>query len=414
MIKGQKILPMTRLHQTFHSLVTNIVLKQLILTGFVSFTPDQFSSMQKISFALIFLIAATSCNKSSELDEMVTKETVLSAIDSYKNSVIKLGALPNSSSVVRTGTSANSLITKDKLISSSQYDQEWLEMFLNVLTFSEELIQSDYELGEERTYFDVLDDAELWPWPVNNETIVSLDYRRDVLQLRVVSEALAETFLFQYAADDQIKILRVVEEIDIYGDGNPHLYVEDFLEGTGLNMWRSEVDELQGRELLISKVILSNGWTHTIKRIQDSGSFENAFGLIDGIPAIISPDRERWIMTVEYDFKDVDVFDSFNEAGELFMNGSMVEMPLTMKVMKYLRQGTEVYRLTGVKDLQENPPTTLSVPEANINTDLTFEDYLNDQSKAFQHPTCKGISYDYSKGRNSVFKQMSDLLYFEY
>ncbi|MEX2370463.1 MAG: hypothetical protein WD578_05600 [Bacteroidales bacterium] len=345
-----------------------------------------------------------------ENDTEVPKDTLLDAINKFKAALYKLVATNHEVlKMISSPTEADTSVvhTKDELDESKMnvgYDLEWLDMAVQVLNFAQEFTNASDTLVEEILFYDVLDDPGIWGWEIYDSTKVILRYTDEVLYLRVIDDLLIQTFFFEYVEEDLIRILRFFEQVTPRGNA---LYIEDFIQETGLSMWHSN-----GTYLLASRVTSEDGGLYTI---WSSGSEEKTFGFanytIHGVPIyMVAVSNEE--LYVEYDFKYVEVFDSFNEEGLLFLNEEIVEMPLVMNV-RPAYHGAETFILTGGKALSE-PADSLKVEEAHIQTELTCEDIRFNIDSLLTNAEHSGILYDYSLGVEFILNDLSDLLYLDY
>ncbi|MEN8249446.1 MAG: hypothetical protein ABFS32_10985 [Bacteroidota bacterium] len=380
--------------------------------------------MKRIIILMLLVFTLEGCEVVSPdiIDEEgigeVTKDDVLAAIDEYKTSLYELGA---SNSDVGGGRIAElnegdsaTIHTKDELVDSNMnvgYDGEWLDMSVLVLNFAEAITSSSYTLGEETLFYDLIDDPGIWGWAIYDSTKVILNYSKEGLYLRVIDDSLIQTFFFKYVApgsqgrvtvvgDRLIKILRLWEDV---GPEENALYIEDFIEKTGLSMWRSN-----GNYMMSSRVTSEDGGLYTIMS-SNSGdkSFVIANYVINDVPLHINS-----ALNVAYDFKYVDVFDSFNEGGVLFLNGEVVQMPLTMNA-RPAYHGAETFVLTGTKELI-GWSTSLGVEEANIITEITSKDIKSNITNLLANAELNGTFYDYSLEVEVILNDFSNLLYLDY
>lgn len=371
--------------------------------------------MRKIIYLILLVFVMPGCEytileKNDEEDNKdVGKEDVLDIITSFKESLYELGASNSAALKVYASPVEEDSVTvhsKDELVESKMnvgYDIEWLDMAVLVLSFAEIFTTASDTLGEETNFYDVLDDPGIWGWQIYDSTKVILDYSDKVLYLRVIDDMLIQTFFFEYIEEDLIKIFRLFEQRTPRGN---FLYVEDFIEKTGLSSWNTD-----GEYFFSSRVNSDDGGLYTI---WSSGTGAKTFGIanyvLDSVPVYIVPSGEA--LYAEYDFKYVDLFDSFTEEGVLFQNEDTVQMPLMMNVTP-VYDGSDMYVLTGSKLLSE-PTHSLEVEEANIRTELTYEDIRSNIDSLLNISELGGISYDYSLGVDLILKDLSDLLYLDY
>lgn len=364
--------------------------------------------LKKIVVSLILISIVQGCSDSSSMspENLVegTKEDLIAAIDAYKESMYNLGAQPIVSSA-SARNEENTIHSKD-LIQSSNYnrfDSEWLAMSVLVLNFAEALTETGYELGSEVFYHDVLEDESIWGWAVYENTRVILSYKGKVMYLRVINDNLIQTFFFQYVQGDLIKIFRLFEKVTPEGN---QLYIEDFSEGKGLTLWWSRDQSFS------NAVVWSDGWTYGIYSSNPGQKvFTGASGFIEDVPVTVYD--QNWSTYVSYDFKFVDVFDSFAESGQLYKNNEEILMPVAINVYKQIRSGEAVFYVTGTKELSgEN--SSLALAEAGINTNLTLRTILNNVTKIYGSSASNGVSYNYSLGAEAIFEELEDILYLEY
>jgi hypothetical protein len=288
---------------------------------------------------------------------------------------------------------ATKIYTRDKLVESninSAIDLEWLDMAVLVLNFAESLTSSSYILGEETLFYEVLDDPSFWGWAVYENTKVILTYNEEVLYLRVISDSLIQTFFFEYVEGDLIKIFRLYESVSSEGNS---LYIEDFIEKNSLSMWSGKVGGQNSYDIY-SRVLSEDDGLYTFHHSSSSEeeTFTNANYNIDGVPLNVRRiTNEKF--KINYDFKFVEVFDSFNVEGLLFLNNEEVQVPLEMRVAPPYH-GSDRYTLIGAKELMDDDI------ETNINIIL--------------NSPVNGISYDYSLGVDVILNDLSDILYLSY
>ncbi len=351
------------------------------------------------------------------------EDEIFEAIDLFRERIKKL-SMQSSGEGSRVLNYSEERHSRDVLVPSNLntgVDGEWLDMFLHVLNFSEEFAKDTSVRGEEVLYADLLDNARdiewpiygsesNWGWPLYEETRIVLSYLDDELFLRVIDHSWVQTFIFSFKvdntlptrmlnADELIRVFRIVE----YVQNGPNIYIEDFLEKTGLTMWRSN-----GEYFMSSTVESEDGgfysfWSDHL----GNRDFGVANYVIDGVPVHINRD-----LKVMYDFKYVYGFDSFNDNAEIFLNDEEVTVSLNMNV-RPAYHGANTYVLTGTKILNENAQS-LEVAEINVITDITYSDIQSNIDYFLSTTEIEGITYDYSRPVETIIEELSDLLYLDY
>jgi hypothetical protein len=350
-------------------------------------------------------------NRIIETKEELSKDEVLDAIKTFKESIYELRAT-NIETLKMISALAeehlDSMHSKDELVESNMnvgYDLEWLDMAVMVLNFAEAFTSSSDTLGVETLFYDVLDDPTIWGWSVNENTKVILTYEEEVLYIRVIDDFLIQTFFFEYVEEELIKIFRLFESATSRGNT---LYIEDFIEKIGLSMWHSN-----GDYFMSSRVKSDDGGLYTfVSTNSDDKTFGIANYVINGVPLYVL-EQSKDTLCVEYDFKYIDVFDSFTEDGVLFLNDEVVQMPLEMNVLPVYKGDNLAYILTGTKELSEST-YSLQVDEANIIADITCEDIKSNIDSLLTSSEIGGISYDYSLSVEVILNELSELLYLDY
>ena len=364
-----------------------------------------------------------SLNNKSE----VSNDDVFAAIVNFRDRLNQIGKT-NTAEGGRISKISDNIFSRDLLVENNVnvgIDEEWLDMSIQVLNFAEYFAKSTDKRREEILYRDLLDntdgiswpiydDDSNWGWPLYEETKIVLSYLDGELFIRVIDHSWIQTFVFNYQEDNTlpetkvnentlVRVFRLIE----YTDNSPNLYIEDFLEKTGLTLWWSS-----GEYYMTSTVLSADGGYYTISS-DHSGlrwlTFANY--IIDGVPANVNLEYPNTIK-VTYDFKYVDGFDSFSDNDEIFLNNVPITSSLEMRVRRAY-SGAETFILTGTKTISEDS-VTLSLDEFNIHSDITKKTVLENIKLLMNSTGINGITYDYTKDLDSILEDISQFLYLEY
>jgi hypothetical protein len=278
----------------------------------------------------VLLVFLSSCIKSQDnLDINLGKDAALEAISEFKDTLISLKLDENNlsnQSMITLLSDEDTLYPKEDLSNLSDYNlghinQEWVDMSILILDFSKAILETDYVLGEETRVYDLREDMT-WGWILDETTKVIIQYEGEVLHLKVINFyrwLTASTFIFQYNEEGLIEILRIEET---YSQEQPNLYVEYFIENTGISM-----GSLNGYSVYVS-MQLDDGVSYNIYQTSYEEETEiyfiSAQYEFDNLDVIISKQNGQYV--VKYDLYKYPAFDHFSENGELYLDGQLVNL----------------------------------------------------------------------------------------
>lgn len=346
--------------------------------------------------------------KEIEDNNEVTKDIVLDAINDFRNTFKELGQ--NASDRVNEKVQlSNKLVsyTKDD-IQPAEFtegiDLEWLDMSIIVLDFAEIITNSSYVLGEETVVSTLVDDLNIWGWgSLDKDDKVYLNYVDEVLHLNVDGPMGIQTFLFNYNEDGLITLLRMDYQII---DSIEYIYIEDFVEDTGLSMFSIQDNEV-GWYKIFTTYLADNDGLYTVYIDHNNNiSFNTAIFEEDGIKLLVWGSNES--IHVLYDLKTATFFDSFDDNGNFYLNETLLELNTDIEV----RGWEDKFNIYTVKVVDANKPS-LSIEELNINIELTFEEIVNAIDLSYVNNENTLYHYDYTKDVTTLIQELKELIMFE-
>lgn len=361
---------------------------------------------------VVLLVFLSSCIKSQDnIDSNSGKDAALEAIGEFKNTLISLRLDENTlsnQSYITLLSDESPLYPKEDLSSLSDYNlgninQEWIEMSILILDFSKAILETDYVLGEETRVYDLREDIT-WGWILDETTKVIIQYEGEVLHLKVInfySWLTASTFIFQYNDEGLIEILRIEET---YSQEQPNLYVEDFIENTGISM-----ASLNGYSVSLS-LQLENGVRYNIYQTyheeQNVIHFISAQYRSDNLDIIISIRNGQYV--VKYDLYKYPAFDHYSENGDLFFDGQPVMLE---EDIIYKNYGSKNYLY--VEDIIEDHDLNLSRNSLGFETSLTATEVINGFESITLEQINQAMKYPYHNP-DEMYVSLESYLYFDY
>jgi hypothetical protein len=360
----------------------------------------------------ILLVFLSSCIKSQDnLDSNLGKDAALEAISEFKDTLISLKLDENNlsnQSMITLLSDEDPLYPKEDLSSLSDYNQghinqEWVEMSILILDFSKAILETDYVLGEETRVYDLREDIT-WGWILDETTKVIIQYEGEVLHLKVInfySWLTASTFIFQYNEEGLIEILRIEET---YSQEQPNLYVEYFIENTGISM-----GSLNGYSVYVS-MQLDEGVSYNVYQRSNEEETEiyfiSAQYEFENLDLIISKQNNQYV--VKYDLYKYPVFDHFSENGELYLDGQLVNLEEEIIFKNY---GSKNYLY--VEDIIEDNDLNLSRSSLGFETSLTTTEIINGFQSITLEQINQAMKFPYHNP-DELFISLESYLYFDY
>lgn len=338
------------------------------------------------------------------------KELALEDIQSYKTTLMAINGDSNQE-ILYTNPYINlsdPLYTKEDtlpyLSSSVGVDLEWIDMSLIVLEFTELFLNTDYEINTIVNYFDVLNDASVWGWHVDEETQVIINYIDEVLYLRVIQASLIQTFYFNYNEDGLMQILRLYETNH---DNTPALYIEDFLEETGLSFWSSS----GYYSLYFTQNLNERYYVFTLNQDHEI-SFSMANVWIDNVPLLIQNNDQYF--SVIYDLYQAEFYDSFTSSGVFYKDDKVINSPYPITLYSSINHETSLTHYRIIIERFIGSGDSLSIFVLGLETSLTYEQLDADVSFLLENFNYIPTRYDYTQEIESILTLLESELYLDY
>lgn len=297
------------------------------------------------------------------------------------------------------------IISIDELIptyASVGLDLEWLEMSVMILNFSEAVTQSDYQLESISLISDILTDTSMWGWGLYDDSTVMITYIDETLMMRVTGsngQNNIQTFYFSYNDKGEIEILRFDESIL---NDRQDLYIEDFVENTGLTVWSNEHYQV------MTTYITEDGGTYVMSKDSDGNQrLVIAQYDINGVNVSIYNATEDGAM-VDYDLSSVSMIDGFDLEGHVYYESSLLIHELETTLYERLGQ----YMLSGRKMLTAEE--TLSVSGLGIESTITLSDILTNINTLMTSPGGGYNRFDYEGEIEAFYESIKGFAYYDY
>lgn len=354
----------------------------------------------------------TGCDQSSKTpNNTLVKDEALNAITSFKNTLMTLKVFDReveSVNGISLLSDEQTTLPKETLSSLTEFqmsnlNNEWIDMSILILDFTEDILETDYVLGDEVKVLELREDIT-WGWYLDKNTQVIITYLEETLHLKVINSYMhltASTFLFQYNQEDLIEILRIEET---YSQEQPELYVEYFIENIGISM-----GSLTGYTSYVPVRMTDGGIYYFYKISQENQidiHFIAAVYKFDDMDIIVSKQIDQYI--IKYDLYKYPGFDSYSETGDLFFQNELIILNEDIIFQKWGRK-SYLY----IEQITEVNNQNLSKDSLGFNTDLTTTDITSNIDSITPEQIDQAMKYPYYDA-DRMYEALNSYLYFNY